>query len=122
MELPPDQLQELKSTFPGIATAEEGSVPFVLFPELLLPSGSLPERVRALLCPTQRDGYPSRLFLAQKVQHKGTGHNWNADGVVILGQRWWAVSWMVSDGQRLINMIATTFRHSERETGIKGSL
>ena len=45
------------------------------------------------LCPFPRDGYPSRLFLSAKITHKGQGVNWNADGVMIAGRKWWAVSW-----------------------------
>jgi hypothetical protein len=103
-----DQLDELKATFPGVAIAEEGSLTYVLFEELVLPTGCSPANTRALLCPSPRDGYPSRLFLSQKIDHKGQGQNWNAAGVVILGERWWAVSWNTHCAdQRLVNMVGS---------------
>jgi len=108
MALLQDQLDELKATFPGIATAEEGSLTYVLFEQLALPPGCSPDKAKALLCPFPRDGYPSRLFLGQKIDHSGQGKNWNAAGVVILGERWWAVSWHTHfDNERLVNMVAS---------------
>jgi hypothetical protein len=106
MALPQDLLDELKATFPGIATVEEGGLTYVVFEQLTLPANCSPAAVRALLCPGPRDGYPSRLFLSQKIKHTGPGQNWNAAGVVILGERWWAVSWKINvTNHTLINMV-----------------
>jgi|GEM_PF-479767 len=88
-----DEINELKQSFAHLATASEGGTEFILIPSLTLPEGCKPQKVDALFCPTPRDGYISRLFLSQKVDHQGPGKNWNADGVTILGRQWWAVSW-----------------------------
>lgn len=97
---PDDEVEELKRCHPNVAIAEEGGIAFLRFEELKLPEGCQPASVAALLCPSDHSGYTSRLFLACKVQHKGKGTNWNADGLVILGQRWWAASWKIDAGNR----------------------
>lgn len=108
MALPQDQIAELKLSFPDLALIEDGNVEFILIKNLTLPVGCNPRVVDALLCPTQRDGYPSRLFLAQKIEHLGKGINWNADGVVIADRKWWAVSWQTHrTEQRLLNMVTS---------------
>ena len=106
MALPADQLEELKILFPKLAVAEEGGMTFVEIKNLILPQGCSPKQVTALLCPMSRDGYCSRLFLSEKISHKGRGQNWNpAGGTVILGQSWFAVSWKTSAGQTLTRMV-----------------
>src|ERR1043165_6832870 len=101
------QVDVLKTLYLTLATAEEGDFAFILIDPLKLPDGCQPQEVKGLLCPTQRDGYPSRLFLSEKVQHRGKGQNWNpTDGSMILGQKWWAVSWKTTrSNQTLLEMV-----------------
>lgn len=100
------QIAELKTLFPNLSLASEGSVEFVLIEQLTLPEHCQPREVKALLCPHDRDGYPSRLFLDQKVAHRGKGTNWNPNtGSLILGQVWWAVSWKTKAGLTLPQMV-----------------
>ena len=94
MSFAPDEVNQMKTAFAGLSTASEGGTDFIAIPKLALPTGATPSVVDALLCPLPRDGYPSRLFLSARVTHKGPGQNWNADQV-ILGRRWFAVSWRV---------------------------
>lgn len=103
--LPAEQIAALKTLYPEISAAEEGQWTFLRIEKLGLPDGANPQTVTALLCPTLRDGYQSRLFLSAKVTHQGKGTNWNADGVVILGERWWAVSWQTKPDRTLLEMI-----------------
>lgn len=108
MSFPSDEIEELKSCFAGLSTASEGGTAFILIPEMGLPAGCEPKVVDALLCPTPRDGYASRLFVSAKITHQGKGQNWNAAGVVILGRQWWAVSWKAQDSnKRLSAMLAS---------------
>jgi len=80
--LPQDQIDELKSLYPGLSLIKEAGIEYLLIPNLVLPTGCVPEKLNALLCPTPRDGYTSRLFFAQQV--KGPHQlNWNANGVRI---------------------------------------
>jgi len=94
MPFPPDEIEELKLCYSDLAAGQEGGVEFMSIPKLRLPPGCIPAIVDALFCPYGRgDGYASRLFLSQQIAHNGRGKNWNAAGIVILGNRWWAVSW-----------------------------
>lgn len=99
------QIDALKSVFPDLEVGKEGGTDFILIREMPLPDGCVPNRVDGLLCPSARDGYPSRLFLSESIAHFGKGTNWNAAGVRILGRQWWAVSWMTRADQTLIEMI-----------------
>lgn len=95
MDIPQEQLDELKRVYDNIATAEEGGRIYVRIDKLPLPHGCNPQTTTALLCPVPRDGYESRLFFSQAIQHRGKGTNWNAAGVCILGANWWAFSWKI---------------------------
>jgi len=106
MELDQDQINDLKHYYSGLQAVEEGGQKFILIPQLVLPQGCSPQTVEGLLCPSLRDGYTSRLFLSAKVIHKGPGQNWNpADGVMIAGRKWWAVSWKPNNNSHFIGMI-----------------
>jgi hypothetical protein len=108
MEIKADQLSDLQAVYPEVEVLEEGAVPVLLIKNLRLPDGCEPEWLNALLWPFPRDGYPSRLFLSQKINHKGKGTNWNADGVPIVGLKWWAVSWKTNrTDQSLLSMMGT---------------
>jgi hypothetical protein len=101
-----EQIEELKTCYPELSLVEEGGCSFILIANLQLPGGCDPPRVDGLLCPTARDGYPSRLFLSAKVTHKGQGQSWNADGVMIAGRKWWSPSWNTKQSnQRLLGMV-----------------
>lgn len=100
-----DQVDELVRLFPGAQYAEEGGTGYILIPSLLLPGSCRPNRVDVLLCPTGRDGYPSRLFFAQKVEC-GKPLNWNSRGIRILECNWFAYSWRVrASNLRLVQIL-----------------
>lgn len=105
-----DQVAELAGMFGGVKEAEEGGNKYYLIPALALPEHCTPSEVDVLLCPTARDGYPSRLFLSAQVS--GTSaQNWKT--ARILGRDWWAVSYKVHDGLRLAQLVPahlTAFR------------
>lgn len=94
-----ERLETLKSAYPGLALGKESGTEFILIPELILPEGCQPGKLAALLCPTERDSYPSRLFLSEKITHSGPGINWTVNGVQILGRSWWAVSWRIAESE-----------------------
>lgn len=105
MSLPEDQIEELLRIYPDAKRAKEGEVTYFLLPQLEMPSGCTPERSDALLCPTRRDGYESRLFFAQKVVG-GSALNWHVDGTArILDRNWFAFSWKTRPNLRLIQMV-----------------
>lgn len=106
MSFEQDQIDELKCYYSNLSVVEDAGQRFILIPLLQLPDGCVPQGVEGLLCPSPRDGYPSRLFLSSKIKHNGPGQNWNADGVVIAGKRWWAVSWKTNNNnQRILGMV-----------------
>ena len=105
---PQDQIDELKAMYSGLCLLEEAGIPYLLIPNLVLPKGCVPEKVDALLCPTNRgDGYSSRLFFAQRV----TGPrelNWNANGVRIAERNWHAFSYRIgASARRLAQMVSS---------------
>ena len=105
MQLPADQLQELKELCPGVQHAEEGGKNYFLLPQLCLPDGTSPAVVDALLCISERDGYQSRLFFPKQIA-SGKTQNWNATSVPILGGTWFAYSWKTGTGLRPVQMVA----------------
>ena len=83
---PPEQLEELRRICPDAKDIAESGVTFVLLPGLVVPGqGSLD----GLLCPQQRDGYPTRLLLSRQIL--GKGNNWTLHR--ILDRTWHAWSW-----------------------------
>ena len=109
MTFPDDQIAELKGLAPGLKQGEEGGCAYFLLPDLALPEGCVPQRCDALLCPSARDGYPSRLFFAAQIQSR-TARNWNATGVRIAERNWHAFSWKTSPNLRLAQMVAAHLR------------
>jgi hypothetical protein len=102
----PDEIAEMKAAFAGLLAASEGGTDFILIRSLKLPAGCDPSVADALLCPSVRDGYPSRLYLSTRISHKGLAQNWNADQI-ILGRLWFAVSWRVDQSaSRLLAILA----------------
>ena len=103
MSLPDDQVEELKTLFGGIQAAKEGGITYVLVPAATLPQGCTPLVVDLLLCPAERDGYPSRLYFSQQVTSP-TPRNWNGQ-TRVLERNWFAYSWKVDPGIRLAQMV-----------------
>jgi hypothetical protein len=106
MEFAADQLDELREHFPDLKVAIEAGKPYILLSPLALPAGCSPQTVDGLLCPTDRDGYTSRLFFSEKISGGRAGLNWNADGTRILERNWFAYSWKTNrDNLRLWQMV-----------------
>jgi len=104
VSLPEDQVQELLRIYPEAKRATEAGVTYFLLPQLALPAGCLPVYVDALLCPTPRDGYESRLFFAHKIQGCPE-RNWNGTAR-ILDINWQSLSWRTRPGLRLVQMVS----------------
>lgn len=110
MTFPQDELDELKHLYGDIQRADEGGSPYFLVTGLPLPEGCTPRRVDALLCPAPRDGYPSRLFFAERPSSRSSP-NWNGQ-VRILERNWFAFSWKInaSEPLRLAQVIQAHLR------------
>lgn len=109
MDFPEDQIQELKSLFPGAARYDEGSFTYFLLPNVAMPDGREPARTDLLLCPMRRDDYNSRLFFRSKVCSKQT-LNWHVSGLRIIERNWEAFSWKTPTGLRLAQMVSIHLR------------
>jgi hypothetical protein len=105
IEFPIDQIAELKQIAPGLAAAEEGSFTYLLLPDLQMPAGCTPSSADALLCPTPRDGYESRLYFSCAIASRAS-LNWNVNNLRILDRNWYAFSWKTEQtGLRLLQMV-----------------
>jgi hypothetical protein len=102
---PNDELEELLQICPDLQQAEEAGVAYYLLPNLGMPAGATPAHVDALLCPTPRDGYESRLYLAQQVSGGKQPLNWNSQ-IRVLERNWFAVSYRTPAGLRLAQKVA----------------
>lgn len=109
MNIPEDQIAELKALSPEVSYTEEGGLKYLLLSVLKLPAGVSPSETEALLCASPRDGYQSRLFFPCKLSTKQE-RNWNAMNVQILGRSWCACSWQTQPGLRLAQMVAEHLR------------
>ena len=103
MTLPEDQLDELKRFFSSAACAKEAGITYILLPNAVLPSGCNPGSTDLLLCPAERDGYPSRLYFSAQISSPKQ-LNWNGS-IRVLERNWFAYSWKVEAGLRLAQMI-----------------
>ena len=107
--IPDDHVVELKRLCPDLQRAMEADCPLFLLPKLCLPEGCSPSPVDALVCPVPRDGYPFRLFFAEKIATPKS-LNWNSNDVRILERNWHAFSWKIEGELRLLQMVAALLR------------
>jgi hypothetical protein len=103
------ELHELDPLCSGAKEHVEFGLIYILLLQLRLPSGCSPNVVDELLCLSQRDGYPTRLFFAQPIASKN-GLNWNAQNVAILQRTWFAYSWNYVASGRPIEVLAQHLR------------
>ncbi|MGC4033249.1 MAG: hypothetical protein QM754_16255 [Tepidisphaeraceae bacterium] len=109
MSFPEDQIVELKALYPGLTRFAEAGTTYLLLPAAKLPDGCSPERTDLLLCPTARDGYPSRLFFAERVEC-GKSLNWNGNARIV-ERNWQAYSWKVNRNDlRLAQLVTSHLR------------
>ena len=106
MDYPKPQIEELKAYCRKLGELQEGGVTFFSLEGLRLPIGCKPEICDALLCPTPRDQYPSRLFLSIKVKSP-YDRNWNCENARIGEKNWFAFSWKVEGTNLTLVQILT---------------
>jgi hypothetical protein len=86
MERPPQQIDQLKKLCRRLSSLRETDVTVYVMEGLRLPAGCEPSACDALLWPTARDGYPTRLFLSVRPKSPFQP-NWN--GATRIGARNW---------------------------------
>jgi len=94
MDYPKDQIEALKAYCSKLSALTEANIIYLYLEGLHLPSGCQPQVCDALLCPVQRDGYPSRLFFSEQITPPYP-RNWNITNQRIGEKNWWAFSWRV---------------------------
>lgn len=92
---PQEQIEELKAYCSKLAALPEGGITFLHMEGLRMPEGCTPAVCDALLCPVDREGYPSRLYLSVQVSSAYT-QNWNVSGARIGEKNWYAFSWKLT--------------------------
>jgi len=98
-----DQLEEIRAICPGAAPMADGTLTLIHLPALTIQCGGTEATVEALLCLSSHDGYPSRLFISQRLAAGKL--NWQT--AVVLGRTWHTWSWQgVSAGQRPAQVLA----------------
>jgi len=72
----------------------EGTDAFIMMEGLRINVRGTVHQRDALLCLNPRDGYPTKLYLSERVPHGGKhAPNWNASLYYILGRKWHSWSW-----------------------------
>jgi hypothetical protein len=105
-----DELAELGLLSGAVTEFREGEKRYLLLGRVTLPAGCGPSATEALLCPQERDGYQTRLFLAEPVS--GRGANWTVHR--ILDRNWHTWSWQgISANQRLAQILRGHLRGLE---------
>lgn len=105
---PEDQIIELRKMCSVLYAAEEAGTAYIMLEGLILPDGTVPDKVDALLCPSPREGYTSRLYFSMKIQSLRYNElNWNANGIRIFEKTWYAYSWKINRSDlRLAQMVS----------------
>jgi len=103
-----DEVEELKQIYPNVVAAGEGGITYICLRDIALPVGCSPARMDVLLCPFEREGYSSRLYFAEQVQSRSS-LNWNGT-TRVLERNWYAFSWKVVPGLRLLQMVQEHLR------------
>ena len=97
-----DDLAELGLLGGTVTEFREGDKQYFHLGLVTLPAGCDPAACEALLCPQERDGYLTRLFLAQAVTNRGG--NWTVHR--ILDRNWHTWSWQgIAANQRLAQIL-----------------
>jgi hypothetical protein len=92
---PKEQTDNLKRYCATLSMFREGNVTFLHLAGLRLPAGCEPAICDALLCPVEKDGYPSRLYFSAQIV-SGYTQNWNCSNARIGEHNWFAFSWRVN--------------------------
>ena len=95
MPYPAEQIEDLKRYCVKLSALSEGGVTYLQMEGLRLPVGCEPTVCDALLCPVEKDGYPSRLYFSARIVSAYT-QNWNCSNARIGERNWFAFSWRVS--------------------------
>jgi len=107
----PADFDKFRALYPSLEVWREGGVDAAFVPLLKVIAAGATHEVQILLWPNARDGYPSRLFVSEKLPG-ARANNWNS--FAICGRTWWACSWSgVQATLPLAEMLANHLRAFE---------
>lgn len=108
MKVDETRYQALKRTFPDAQVVDGEGGFYIHLPSLKAKIDGTEKATPALLRPwANGDGYPTRLFFAERISNKGS--NWNVFSIA--GRTWHACSWSgVEADLPWLDMIASHFR------------
>lgn len=89
MSISEQTLEELRAVCPDAKVMQEGGYSYISLPQLKIPHVDGIVVRDALLCPQQKDGYLTRLYLSEPVSNRG--QNWTMSR--ILDRTWHTWSW-----------------------------
>jgi len=93
VDIPDDILAELRALGRKVQRFDEAGKTYIYVEGHQLPEGCDPPMADVLLCPQERDGYPSRLFFSQRVT-SASGRQFVHEAR-IAERQWYAISWRV---------------------------
>jgi hypothetical protein len=88
---PDQQIDALRGVFPDVERLEINGLVCALFPALKISTGKGVFTRRAILYPYADSGYPTRLYIDEKVDMTDNNVNWAERHIG--GMRWCARSW-----------------------------
>lgn len=88
----PLDLTGLDAISSGISAFVDAGCRYVHLPALRFPMDCAPSSAAALICMDTRDGYPTRLYVSERVVTPSRALNWNST-VAIAGKTWHSYSW-----------------------------
>lgn len=102
-----EELKEIKEICPGAELMTEGGITYIFLPGLKIPVGNAELLIRdGLLCLQTHSGYPTRLFLSDRILGKGA--NWTNHR--ILDRTWHTWSWNFVNPERPAVVLAQHLR------------
>lgn len=113
MSITDEQLGSLRQINAGAVIQNEGEREYVFLPNLKITVGPNEKTLDGLLCPSEKDGYKTRLFFSETIVERPTigdkAANWTAH--VILGRTWHSWSWQgVEPSLPLVQMLLAHLR------------
>lgn len=84
------EIARLRHVYPEVEEWVEGGQVMAYLPRVTVRRGGSPITIAALLCPHERGGYSSRLYVDRTLDGPNA-RNWTS--CTVCGASWWACSW-----------------------------
>ncbi len=95
MTITDEQIESLRRICIGAVIKTDSGREYIFLPGLKVTINHEQKTLDGLLCPSEREGYKTRLFLSETIADRSTINgkpaNWSSQ--VILGRTWYSWSW-----------------------------